>query len=156
MEFYTFLLDSLHEEMRGVDCTAWLKSCHVTDAFSGQVIDTNNDEGGWEEVGKGKIKVSIDENQSQQVATEVIQSSVISQTFHGSLRSTVMYERKKSTSVTYQRFHCLQLDVRGLSSNVVSLPDALLSYFSEEVSIALNISFQNVYKFVLFIYYIIH
>jgi hypothetical protein len=146
MEFFTFLLDALHEEMRGIDCSDWLVYDHTSSSGSSSSAiagfgSSDAADDGWEEVGKGKSKVNIDENQSKQVAKEVIQSSVISQTFHGSLKSTVLYERKRTTSITYQRFHCLQLDVRGPllkgrhCSNHVTLSHALLTYCSEEVCI---------------------
>ena len=139
MEFFTFMLDTLHEEMRSIDCS--VKNNNIKNMT---LNCDNDDDDDWEEVGKGNRKVNIDVNQSKRVATDVISSSVISQTFHGSLRSTVIYEKKKTTSVTYQRFHCLQLDIRNAtvgahkSSNCVTLSDALKNYFKEEVRVGLS------------------
>ena len=127
MEFLTFLLDTLHEEMR-VIC------CHEGINQASQSNDDDDDDG-WEEVGKGKTKITIDANQSKKLASEVIRSSIISQTFHGSFRSTVVYEKKKNTSITYQRFHFIPLDIENytLDSDSVSLYDSFLAHFKEEV-----------------------
>jgi hypothetical protein len=52
-----------------------------------------------------------------------------------SSRSEVVYKAKKTNSVTFQRFHCLTLDVgSGGATGTISLDTCLANYFAEEVS----------------------
>ncbi len=53
----------------------------------------------------------------------------------GAYRSEVVYKAKKTNSVTFQRFHCLTLDVgTGGVTGTISLDTCLATYFAEEVS----------------------
>lgn len=62
-------------------------------------------------------------------------------------RSVVTYKRKRTTSVTFQQFHCLTLDLNNTSVNasssssssggVISIEQSLQQYFSEEVKLLL-------------------
>jgi hypothetical protein len=50
------------------------------------------------------------------------------------LRSEVVYKAKKTNSVTFQRFHCLTLDVgAGGATGSITLESCLNTYFAEEV-----------------------
>jgi hypothetical protein len=49
-------------------------------------------------------------------------------------RSEVVYKVKKTNSVTFQRFHCLTLDVlAGGATGSITLESCLNTYFAEEV-----------------------
>jgi len=66
---------------------------------------------GWETVAKGKMKSVID-NASLTDSARQTASTSISRLFHGSMRSEVVYSKKKLCSTTFQRFSSLALEVK--------------------------------------------
>eukprot|EP01036_Dinobryon_divergens_P022500 gene22500-30761_t len=147
MEFLTLLLDTLHEEI--VAYTSQTLPPAVPDPLDSQNIQDKKDtvqqqqeEEEWNTVSKKKAsKVSsVVDDSSRLTAKKLVESSIISRFFHGTLRSEVMYKAKKVNSITFQRFHCLTLDVQGESgrngkkpSGRVSISTCLDMYFREEV-----------------------
>jgi ubiquitin C-terminal hydrolase len=72
MEFLTFLLDKLHEEVK-------------QDLKRDNVVDCAQQDDGWSTIGKGGSKLIVDE-QSRTVAETTAASSVIANMFQGLLR----------------------------------------------------------------------
>lgn len=135
MEFFTFLLDHLHEEIVTLEMQLRqsdeqtpplpdyaLLGNQDFNAAAGGIGKTEADDG-WNTVkakqrvhryggGRNKfINYDIDE-QSRKSVEEQLHSSIIAVLFHGSLRSEVYYRQKKVTSVTFQKFHCLTLSIQ--------------------------------------------
>lgn len=127
MEFLTFLLDVLHEEaLLHVTSELGTETIRDLDRKEKEIVDENaaeDSEEGWTEVRKcgtgssakvSGIKVVIDEATRLSTTREVA-SSLVGQLFHGILRSEVVYSRKHMSSVTFQKFHCLTLNVDRIS-----------------------------------------
>jgi ubiquitin C-terminal hydrolase len=75
MEFMTYLLDALHEEMVGADVEG--------EQLAAEEV---KDDSGWATVSKSaKVKSVVDDNSREQAARENA-STVISRVFHGTLR----------------------------------------------------------------------
>lgn len=148
MEFLTFFLDTLHEELvtlqkelspqespilqEEMTVLRDLVLARLTTSQS----DTDND-AGWSTVSKSKLKEVIDIG-SRNAAVKQLHSSVINRIFQGLLRSEVVYKAKKTCSVTFQRLHCLTLSIgeyvqSSPSRHTLSLDEALQNYFREEV-----------------------
>jgi len=90
---------------------------------SADTDETNESEDGWTEVRKcstgsgvkmNGIKVVID-TKTRESTTREVASSLIGLLFHGILRSEVVYSRKHMSSVTFQKFHCITLNVDRIS-----------------------------------------
>lgn len=146
MEFMTFLLDSIHEEMLSEASSAGDDG--VDDAVMGlkttELVD-DDDVGGWEEVASSRIsrigsraKTSVDE-ESRKLAISATGATPISRLFHGILRSDFK-QQGKTISATFQRFHCLTLECRDFGfigtkmvvKSIPSLEKAMDIFFSPE------------------------
>lgn len=79
MEFLTFLLDGLHEELRQVLVSA------DRPPLSGTSPETLAQESEWEEVGRGGATTQVD-RVSRMNAVLLNSSTVISRLFHGTIR----------------------------------------------------------------------
>jgi ubiquitin C-terminal hydrolase len=141
MEYFTYLMDQLHEQMNGVDTGG-----------ESIAVEQAKEESEWQPVAKGKgsrIKHVVDDV-SRQSAARINASTAISRIFHGSLRSEVLYGNRRVQSSTFQRFHCLSLemsqtaetlrrgpngggDSNSYSSNVCNLESLLDAYFSNDI-----------------------
>jgi hypothetical protein len=110
--------------------------------------EREEEDDGWATVKKGKVekpKVCEIDAVSQKRAAGAAETSIISHLFHGTLRSEVKYKSKKAVSVTFERFHCLPLDINGSDGAAsggrrgestlppTSIGQALCRYFTEEV-----------------------
>ena len=147
MEFMTFVLDAIHEEM--LPYTSALSSSSgdsdgtysVTAAMTAARV-ADEDGGGWEEVSSSRIasrgKTNVDE-ESRRSALAATESTPISRLCHGILRSEYK-QQGKTISATFQRFHCLTLECRdfgfvGTKSVVKPIPSlekAMEVFFSPE------------------------
>ena len=145
MELLTFLLDLLHEELLSSG-TSHLASSPST-PYPSSSFHSHEKEGvedSWSEVSRGKVKV---DSSGRKEALKHLNATDISRVFHGLFRSEVKYiDKANRCSTTFQRFHCLALDLTSLpplSSSISSkkkrdvpqldLMDALRDYFREEV-----------------------
>jgi ubiquitin C-terminal hydrolase len=125
MEFLTFLLDALHEDLASIGKHRWaLAQGHV-----GVVAQESSE---WSAVVKSKSKSVVDSN-GRTEATRIVYASPVSAIFHGIFRSEVAYTQRRVTSVTFQRFHCISLDVK-VQRRRCSLEETLGEYFKEEVN----------------------
>jgi ubiquitin C-terminal hydrolase len=144
MEFFTYLLDRLHEEMLSGQETLEIPF-NRDDEFSIPSLPAATvEEEEWEEVGRAGAVNHVDQV-SRKNAVMLNNSTIISSVFHGTLRSEVKYPNKKATSVSFQRFHCLSLDLTLPSSSSSShhsleLQTALDAYFAEEVSLSVLVT----------------
>lgn len=136
MEFLTYLLDRLHEEMLSGQGALEIPF-NRDDEFSIPSLSVAVEEE-WEEVGRAGTVNHVDQV-SRKNAVALNNSTIISSVFHGTLRSEVKYPNRKATSVSFQRFHCLSLDLTlpSPSSPSLELQTALDAYFMEEVSCSL-------------------
>jgi hypothetical protein len=130
MEFFTYLLDRLHEEMLSGQ-EALEVPFNRDDEFSVPCVGAEEE---WEEVGRAGAVNHVDQV-SRKNAVMLNNSTIISSIFHGTLRSEVKYPNKKATSISFQRFHCLSLDLTLPSPSTPSLDlqTAMDAYFTEEV-----------------------
>lgn len=82
MEFFTFLLDTLHEEMK-IGQEDLLIPFNRDDEFVVGSLPVVEDE--WEEVGRGGAVNHVDQV-SRKTAVMLNNSTIISTVFHGTLR----------------------------------------------------------------------
>lgn len=147
MEFLTFLLDRLHEELKLGQESLPIPFNRDDEFVVGSPPQVEDE---WEEVGRGGAINHVDQV-SRRNAVMLNNSTIISSIFHGTLRSDlplallclntllsrseVKYPNKKASSVSFQRFHCLSLDLSSTSSlnTSLNLRDAMEMYFREEV-----------------------
>lgn len=138
MEYMTFVLDALHEEMKyaassisSEEQALLLSFIHSMPLYShilhqlthATVTATANSAAGGEEAwstvrrshgSSTQIKqVTVDAASKAQALSDLFSSSIIPRLCHGLLRSEVIYKTKKACSITYQKFHCLTLHVRS-------------------------------------------
>ena len=130
MEFLTFLLDALHEELLSLSQG---KLAAAQEQLSGGAMQDD----GWSAVPSRQKGKAVVDASGQQEALRSVFASPISAVFHGVFRSEVHYTQRRVTSVTFQRFHCLSLDLppseRGRKQrSSVPLETALAAFFKEE------------------------
>lgn len=128
MEFLTFLLDILHEET-------------LENEVLDVVVKVNEENSEWETVAKGKIKTVVDYTLKKNVEKKT-DSSPITRLFHTTLKSEVIYVKKKVSSSTYERVHCLELMLTTEKESInkkltkvliTSINSALENYFKEDI-----------------------
>ncbi len=133
MEFLTFFLDGLNEQIK--------ENPHLN------CMSQTDD--GWSTIGKGGSKMILDES-SKRVAQRTASSSVVSKIFQGLLRLVrvilfllrskynfcrceVHYRQKKIQSTTFQSFHCLTVNFVRENRDRQKLSSALQNFFGIEV-----------------------
>lgn len=89
----------------------------------------------WNTVAKAGLKKAVVCNESKRAAIKLNASTVISRLFHGTMRSEVQYLQKKLSSVTFQRFHCISLDIINLQ---IPSPTAAAVVDSNKISAGKN------------------
>ena len=99
MEFLTFLLDILHEELVGGDAET------EKDAMAEVEKEAEHS---WKKVEKEREVV---DDKSRQEAARANAATSICRIFHARIRSEVKFTSKKMNSVTFQRLHCLSLEI---------------------------------------------
>lgn len=134
VEFLTFFLDALHEDLQLPSSSVSLSSVDVTNErmiildrqlsaigslVSQQLRGVSEDEedSGWSRVQTrssagqqlAKLKVVVDDESRRKALLDLASPSIIRRLFHGLFRCEVVYKAKKTCSVTFQRFHCLTL-----------------------------------------------
>lgn len=130
MEFLTFLLDALHEELLAAG------EGRLAAAQELLVGQTRLDDG-WNSVpSRQRGKALVDASGLQEALRSVF-ASPVSAVFHGVFRSEVHYSQRRVTSVTFQRFHCLSLDIppsdrARRQRSAIDLETALAAFFKEE------------------------
>mmetsp|Transcript_33198 Transcript_33198/g.48034 ORF Transcript_33198/g.48034 Transcript_33198/m.48034 type:complete len:412 (+) Transcript_33198:284-1519(+) len=132
MEFLTFLLDSLHEEVGRARGPREGDTVVIEKDDKKPSKEEKEIEGEEWSVVKARHRgrgLEVDDS-SRKAAEDLVASTVISRFFHGTLRSEVQYRARRMCSVTFQRFHCLTLDVRKPRTSV---EQCLELYFKEEV-----------------------
>ena len=148
MEFLTFLLDTIHEELSAgegalPDFLAAAASRDVTSADQA-----------WSTVGAAGVRASIDDKSLQSAARAGAASSIC-RMFFSRVRQEVVYLNKKKVSVTYSPYACLSLEIdlrtlrgKGVgvgttgsqsggaqgSSAPATLEECLRAYFTEETA----------------------
>jgi ubiquitin C-terminal hydrolase len=91
MEFFTFLLDHLHEEMRSLTDTAKRSEDGLIPTDGLPLQDADDDGGGWNEVCRGGVQSKIDE--VSRVSAKVVNATTpISRVFHGTMRCVSYYQ----------------------------------------------------------------
>lgn len=158
MEFLTFVLDALHEELNGAASallttdergllTALIQSLPAYQQTSEQLAQATMTAAGatdeWATVRRSQPpavkQVTVDAASKAQALRDLFAPSIIPRLCHGLLRSEVVYKTKKMCSITFQKFHCLTLNLRapspgsGPAHGRVTVRDALINYFAEEV-----------------------
>lgn len=101
VEFLTFLLDALHEEARSAN------GCGDLPAASSPLPASKE---AWNEVRQARARSVVDTG-GRAEALGQISATPVSRLFHGLYRSEVLYTLKRVTSVTFQRYHCISLDL---------------------------------------------
>lgn len=158
MEFLTFVLDALHEELNGAASAllttdersllmALIQSLPAYQQTSEQLAQATMTAAGatdeWATVRRSQPpavkQVTVDAASKAQALRDLFAPSIIPRLCHGLLRSEVVYKTKKMCSITFQKFHCLTLNLRapspgsGPTHGRVTVRDALVNYFTEEV-----------------------
>ncbi len=85
MEYLTFLLDLLHEEMLTCQSAAGSLELPFNRDHEDSIDLSLPEDDGWSEVGRGGAVNQIDEN-SRKNAVKINNSTIISSIFHGTLR----------------------------------------------------------------------
>lgn len=154
MEFLTFVLDALHEELNCAAAalltpdersllTVVIQSLPAYQQTSEQLAQATMTAAGatdeWATVRRSQPpavkQVTVDAASKGQALRDLFAPSIIPRLCHGLLRSEVVYKTKKMCSITFQKFHCLTLNLRAPSpgNGRVTVRDALVNYFAEEV-----------------------
>lgn len=138
-EFLTFLLDCLHEECvtlsampadeggdgdghedgRDGSSSNSSSSSSITSSDQSSSSNSSGDGSGsgssadWSTVVKTKAKLPkpIINTQSLSLASFASEASLVSRLFHGVLRQEMIYKMTRRPSVTFERFHCLMLQI---------------------------------------------
>lgn len=136
MEFLTFLLDQLHEELLlttssevQADAEAEDKEVPVTPLSLAD--DEDDGERGWQTVKPKDRKRDYKVEVTGSSRTAVHAGTAVGLLFHGCLRSEVLYRIKRVCSVTFQRVHALTLHLPEGAEDA-ELTDALRTYFAVE------------------------
>lgn len=132
MEFLSFALDSLHQELVGVD----------HDGIAGNALKgISMVSEGWNDVKPGGVKGVLDSN-SLIAAAKANDSTSICRLFFSRIRKEVTYAAKKKCSITYSPESCMSLEIadhvyasadgvfKTHGSGVVSLVSCINRYFS--------------------------
>eukprot|EP00638_Chattonella_subsalsa_P001763 CAMPEP_0117763680 /NCGR_PEP_ID=MMETSP0947-20121206/18836_1 /TAXON_ID=44440 /ORGANISM="Chattonella subsalsa, Strain CCMP2191" /LENGTH=512 /DNA_ID=CAMNT_0005585541 /DNA_START=92 /DNA_END=1627 /DNA_ORIENTATION=- len=129
-EFLDFLLNQLHEEalsgcrkLSGASDQSEEKKENIV---SQEALHEQEEQNGWCEVGKGREKAVI----NNPTSNEGKNRTLISNIFHGTLRSDLKKGGTSQISATLQPFQCIQLDIRNPS--ISRIEDALSAFFTEE------------------------
>lgn len=159
MEFLTFVLDALHEELNCAAAalltddersllTAVIQSLpgyqQISEQLAQATLTATGTADEWATVRRSQPpavkQVTVDAASKAQALRDLFAPSIIPRLCHGLLRSEVVYKTKKMCSITFQKFHCLTLNLRaplpgssGPTHGRVALRDALVNYFAEEV-----------------------
>eukprot|EP01039_Chlorochromonas_danica_P005100 gene5100-5605_t len=157
LEFLTFLLDELHEEVFNFitadeEVLQDIKPLSLIEIGDGEAVEEEDDDEGWTTVNRKDrqshsfqdYKVEVDEVSQRQNA-QLKSHSPVAAIFHGCLRSEVLYRSRKVCSVTFQQFHALTLHLPSeakQSQQSLLLEDLIQQYFQiEQIDEGLTLKF---------------
>lgn len=161
-EFFTFLLESLHNAFQSSSSTkdltlssqeletvfderfrhlpALTNQCHSGQIYrlddllmlNASIQEKNDPNNDWNESCSNKIRKHVVDDASFLASQASLVSSPIAKLFHFRVRSEVFYHRKKTSSTTFQIHHCISLDISSTQS--CSVENLLQQFFTTEVT----------------------